>query len=87
MKRFIAVLALVGATVVGGLAVASPAQAGPAQEHYAISTVDGPAYDHWFWVDNGDLQTKRALTVVMFFFTLAETNADEKLPLITIPAQ
>jgi hypothetical protein len=43
--------------------------------------------DYWFWVDNGDRQTKRALTVVMFFFTLAETGSPEKLPLITIPAQ
>jgi hypothetical protein len=42
---------------------------------------------YWFWVDNGDLQTKRALTVVMFFFTLADTGGGEKLPLITIPAQ
>ena len=44
-------------------------------------------HDHWFWIDNGDLQTKRALTAVMFFFTLAETGSPEKLPLITIPAQ
>mgnify|MGYP000483115143 CR=1 FL=1 len=29
--------------------------------------------DHWFWVDEGDWQTKRALTAVMFFFTLAES--------------
>jgi hypothetical protein len=43
--------------------------------------------DHWFWVDNGDLQTKRAFTVLVFFFTLAETGSPEKLPLITIPAQ
>jgi len=43
--------------------------------------------DYWFWVDNGDLQSKRALTVVMFFFTLADTGSPEKLPLITIPAQ
>ena len=43
--------------------------------------------DHWFWVDNGDRQTKRALTVVMFFFTLADTGTPEKLPLVTIPAQ
>jgi hypothetical protein len=43
--------------------------------------------DHWFWIDNGDLMTKRALTAVMFFFTLAETGAPERLPLITIPAQ
>jgi len=43
--------------------------------------------DYWFWIDQGDWQTKRALTAVMFFFTLGETTADEKLPLITIPAQ
>ena len=43
--------------------------------------------EHWFWIDDGDWQTKRALTAVMFFFTLAETSGDEKLPLITIPAQ
>ena len=43
--------------------------------------------DHWFWIDDGDWQTKRALTAVMFFFTLAETGDIGKLPLITIPAQ
>ena len=43
--------------------------------------------DHWFWVDNGDFMTKRALTVVMFIFTLTDTGNVEKLPLITIPAQ
>ena len=43
--------------------------------------------DHWFWIDEGDWQTKRALTAVMFFFTLAETGDTGKLPLITIPAQ
>jgi hypothetical protein len=43
--------------------------------------------DHWFWIDDGDLKTKRVLTAVMFFFTLAETGGNEKLPLITIPAQ
>ena len=43
--------------------------------------------DHWFWIEDGDWQTKRALTAIMFFFTLAETGNPEKLPLITIPAQ
>ena len=43
--------------------------------------------DHWFWVDDRDWRTKRALTAVMFFFTLAETGDPAKLPLITIPAQ
>jgi hypothetical protein len=42
---------------------------------------------YWFWIDDEDWQTKRALTAIMFFFTLSETGGDEKLPLITIPAQ
>jgi hypothetical protein len=42
---------------------------------------------HWFWVDHSDWLTKRALTAVMFFFTLADTGSPDKLPLITIPAQ
>jgi hypothetical protein len=46
-----------------------------------------PYRDYWFWVDNGDLRTKRALTAVVFFFTLSESGADQKLPLISIPAQ
>jgi len=41
----------------------------------------------WFWIDDSDWQTKRALTAVMFFFTLADTGNPERLPLITIPAQ
>ena len=43
--------------------------------------------DSWFWIDDGDWQTKRALTAIMFFFTLGETGGNENLPLITIPAQ
>jgi hypothetical protein len=43
--------------------------------------------DYWFWIDDNDLRTKRALTAVMFFFTLADTGTNDKLPLITIPAQ
>jgi len=43
--------------------------------------------DHWFWIEDGDLLTKRAMTAIMFFFTLADTGDAGKLPLITIPAQ
>lgn len=43
--------------------------------------------DHWFFIDDGDWQTKRPLTAVMFFFTLADTDDHAKLPLVTIPAQ
>ncbi len=42
---------------------------------------------YWFWINDSDWQTKRALTAVMFFFTLADTGEPAKLPLITIPAQ
>jgi hypothetical protein len=41
----------------------------------------------WFWVDDSDQQAKRALTAVMFFFTLSDTGDAERLPLVTIPAQ
>jgi hypothetical protein len=43
--------------------------------------------NHWFWVDDRDWRTKRAFTAIMFLFTMAETGGNEKLPLITIPAQ
>ncbi len=41
----------------------------------------------WFWIDDSDLVSKRALLAVVFFFTLAESGEKEKLPQITIPAQ
>jgi len=43
--------------------------------------------DYWYWVADNDLRTKRALTAVMFLFTLADTGGTENLPLVTIPAQ
>lgn len=43
--------------------------------------------NHWYWIDNANLFSKRALTAVMYFFTLADTGENGRLPLITIPAQ
>jgi hypothetical protein len=43
--------------------------------------------DYWFWIDDRDWRSKRALAAVMFFFTLSEASGGEKLPLVTIPAQ
>ena len=40
-----------------------------------------------FRIDQGDLQTRRAVLAVMRFFTLAGTGDKEVLPLITIAAQ
>ncbi len=44
-------------------------------------------HDQWFWVDDNDWRTKRAFTSIMFLFTMMDAPGDEKLPLITIPAQ
>jgi hypothetical protein len=42
---------------------------------------------YWFWIEQGNWQTKRALAAIMLCFALAETGGNDKLPLITIPAQ
>jgi hypothetical protein len=60
-------------------------RSGPKRPESAYVTVRYQG--QWFWVDNADWQTKRALSAVMFLFTLADTGGADKLPLITIPAQ
>ena len=73
----------------------APATEGPRQTARIQSGKEKPANafaavryrDYWFWIDNGDLLSKRSLTVVMLLFTLADTGSPEKFPLITIPAQ
>jgi len=60
-------------------------RSGPARPEQAYAAV--PYRGQWFWVDDSDWLTKRALTAVMFFFTLADTGTPDQLPLVTIPAQ
>ena len=76
MKRFVAAVAIVTATVVGGLVVASPAQAGPAKEHYAMVVKDGPAYDQWFYVDEMDKIIGCAKCFLLFYFAPAEEHPE-----------
>jgi hypothetical protein len=60
-------------------------RSGPTRPETAYATVQYRG--KWFWVDDSDWLTKRALTAVMFFFTLADTGSPDRLPLVTIPAQ
>jgi hypothetical protein len=43
--------------------------------------------DHWFFIDDRDLPSKRAFAFMLMLFTLSDTSQKEALPLITIPAQ
>lgn len=44
-------------------------------------------HNRWFWVDDRDWRTKRAFMAIMFLFTMTQETGEERLPLITIPAQ
>jgi hypothetical protein len=52
----------------------------PASAYVAV-----PYQDHWFWIDNRDLASKRLFSFLMFIFTLVETGPKEAPPVITIP--
>jgi hypothetical protein len=39
----------------------------------------------WFWVDDRDWRSKRVFVLIMFLFTLSDTAADDRLPVLTIP--
>jgi hypothetical protein len=42
--------------------------------------------DHWFWIDDRDLASKRVFTFLMVFSSIAESGAVPQVPVITIPA-
>jgi hypothetical protein len=44
-----------------------------------------PYQDHWFYIDNRDIPSKRLFSFLMFIFTLVETGPKEAPPVITIP--
>lgn len=41
--------------------------------------------DHWFWLNDHDMPSKRMFSFLMFIFTLVETGEKTPSPLLTIP--
>ena len=41
--------------------------------------------DYWFWINDRDFQSKRMFSFLMFLFTLAESGAPDRAPVLTIP--
>jgi len=41
--------------------------------------------DHWFYIDDRAYRSKRVFSFLLFLFTLAETGAPDKAPVLTIP--
>ena len=57
-------------------------EAAPADAHVAVRYRNS-----WFWIDDRDVQSKVALTFLMFLFSLTEIGAAQAgAPLVTIPA-
>ncbi len=41
--------------------------------------------DHWYWVDHSDIKSKISLTIILFFFSLIQTDGNQNQPVVTIP--
>lgn len=42
--------------------------------------------DHWFWIDNDEIRSKRDFMFLMIFYALSETRAIRQAPVLTISA-
>jgi len=41
----------------------------------------------WFWIDDGDLESKHVFALIMNLFTMVDTGPKESQPVVTIPAR
>jgi hypothetical protein len=73
------------------VALAAPSE-GPLARIHSSSEPPSDAYvavryrNYWFWIDDRDLDSKRAFTFLRIFSSIAETGAVPQVPIITIPA-
>src|SRR5262245_8727798 len=70
-----------GAEIIEYLAIHSSRERSP------NAFVSVPYRDHWFWIDDRDLMTKRNFALLLLLFALADTGEKKGVPLLTIPAQ
>ena len=58
-------------------------RSGPAAPADAFSAVH--YRNTWYWIDDGDFASKRIFTMLMMFFSLAETGVAPQVPALTLP--
>jgi len=46
-----------------------------------------PYRDHWFWIDDRNLPSKRLFSFLMFAFTLVETGEARAAPMLSLPVR
>ena len=54
-------------------------------EHPADSYAAIRYRNHWFWIDDHDLDSKRMFAFTMLLFSLTETGGSEQAPIVTVP--
>ena len=58
----------------------------PAPHHAAQCAVSVKYRNSWFWIDDGDLESKQVFSLIMMLFTMVDTGPRENQPVLTIPA-
>ena len=43
--------------------------------------------DHWFWIDDRDMQSKTLFNVLLLIFSLTETGGPQASPIVTVPVR
>ena len=46
-----------------------------------------PYRNHWYWIDDTDIASKRTFTFLMILFSLAETGQGAAAPVVTVPSR